>query len=527
MKSKKISLREKLFKPRSHDFKAVSIKTETNGGGIKTLIIALLIGVQLAFLIYLHVSFAFAFKWWILISFILSVLCCILVLSSDKNGLSKAVWIIFLLLCFTFSVPIFVLSDERIFFRKAKKKYDKIFEHSKDFFNYNTINREANKSVILDCKYLYNSGRFIAYDQSSVKYFSSGYLFFEEVIKSIKTAEKFIFIEYYIVAEGVLLNRICDLLSEKVKKGVDVRIIYDDMGSHKWLTRKVKKKLKILGIKIMPFNRLVPIFAVGLNYRDHRKITIVDGKVAFTGGCNLADEYINEKRMHGYWKDNGVMVEGRAVDGITLIFLRQWEYLTGVKEDYSLFFNNYDKKNADYIVVPYADGLEYKLPIGKNIYENIIIGATQKIYIMTPYFIPDESFFNLLINKALSGVEVKIFIPEIPDKNYVYCVSRNNAEKLVSYGAKVFVVNNTFLHAKVVMSESAVSTGSINVDLRSFYQQFENAVYTDSKEFIEEVEKDFKNIESKSTLLTSNNLKRKNLFYKIYAGIMQIFAPLM
>jgi hypothetical protein len=206
-------------------------------------------------------------------------------------------------------------------------------------------------------------------------------------------------------------------------------------------------------------------------------------------------------------------------------------YMNDVNPDYVVLGEtrtyNFEKLESKYTVVPYADGLEYNLPIGKGVYENVIIGAKEKVYIMTPYFIPDDTFFNLLVNKALSGVEVKIFIPQIPDKNYVYCVSRNNAEKLVGYGVKVFTVNNTFLHAKVVMSENAVSTGSINVDLRSFYQQFENAVYTDSQEFIKQVEKDFIDLESKSTLLDKDNLKSNNFFYKIFAGLLQIFAPLM
>ncbi len=308
MKNRKISLKAKFFKPRSHDYRAVTIKTETNGGLLKTLIITSLIGVQLAFLIYLHVSFAFAFKWWVLVSFVLSVICCIIVLSSDKNGLSKAVWIIFLLLCFMFSVPIFILSDERIFFRRAKKKYNRIFERSRGYLSTYSAPMNVKENVLSDCKYLFRSGGFIPYNNSTVKYFPSGYLFFEEVLKELKKAEKFIFIEYYIVSDGALFNRIYDLLRKKVAEGVDVRLIYDDMGSHRGLTRKVKKQLKFAGIKYKPFNRLVPVFAVGLNYRDHRKIIVVDGKIAFTGGCNLADEYVNEKRMHGYWKDNGVKI---------------------------------------------------------------------------------------------------------------------------------------------------------------------------------------------------------------------------
>lgn len=516
---------KKLFKPRSHDYKAVKIKTETSGNFYKTLIIIALIGVELGFLIYLHVSFAFAFKWWLILCFLLSIVCSIICLSSNRNGLSKAVWIIFILLCFTFSVPIYILSDERIYFRKAKKKYSDIFNRSKNYFNFYTEPKTANESTLLDCKCLYNLGGFIPFNDSRVKYFSSGYLFFEEVLEKIKTAQKFIFMEYYIVSDGVLFNRLYDILKEKVKEGVLVRLIYDDMGSHRGLTEKVKKKLKTAGIKFKPFNKLVPVFAVGLNYRDHRKIVVIDGKVAFTGGCNLADEYINEKRMHGYWKDNGVKVEGKAVDAITLTFLRQWEYLSKVKEDYSLFFNHYEKIENQSIVLPYADGLEYKNSIGKTVYQNVIIGAKKKLYVMTPYFIPDEPFFNLLMNKALSGVDVKIFIPEIADKNYVYIVSRTNAEKLIDYGVKVYTVNNTFLHAKIVMSESVVATGSINVDLRSFYQQFENAIYTNDKDFIFEVQKDFLNLENKSTLLDIKG--KRNALYKIYAGFMQLFAPLM
>lgn len=526
MRSRKINEKTRPFKPRSHDFKTVKIRTESSGFALKTLIITLIILGQLAFFIYLHVRFAMAFKWWSVACFVMSVVTCVYVLSSNKNGLSKAVWIMFLLLCFEFSVPIYFLSDERLFFRKAKKRYAEVFDRTDCFIQANQPSTEQG-NIAGECKYLYTAGKFTAYNNTEVKYFPSGYLFYESLIEQIKTAKEFIFLEYYIVSDGVLFKRIYEQLCKKVSQGVSVRLIYDDMGSHRGLKRKVKKMLKSAGIKFMPFNKLVPVFAVGLNYRDHRKITVIDGKVAFTGGCNLADEYINEKRMHGYWKDSGVRLEGPAVDGFTLAFLRQWEYLTGVKEDYLPFLNKAELKKNTSCVVPYVDGPEYKLPIGKNVYENLIAGANEKLYIMTPYFIPDDSFAFLMANKALSGVDVRIIIPDIPDKNYVYSVSRNNAEKLIECGVKVYIMKNAFVHAKTVMSEKAVSTGSINVDLRSFYQQFESAIVTDDKKVILDVEKDFNQTFKKCILLDKNNLKRKNLFNRIKSGVMQIIAPFM
>jgi cardiolipin synthase len=333
--------------------------------------------------------------------------------------------------------------------------------------------------------------------------------------------------EYYIVSDGVLFNRICQRLCEKIKLGVEVRLIYDDMGSRNGITRKIKKRLKSAGVKFMPFNKLVPVFAVGLNYRDHRKITIVDGKTAFTGGCNLADEYLNEKRMHGYWKDTGVKIEGKAVDGFTLMFLKQWEVIDGKREDYSLFINLYKKVQGKSVVVPYADGLDYEHDIGRGAYEKIIAGANEFVYIMTPYFIIDDGMTDLIINKALSGVDVRLVLPDVPDKTYVYSVSRNNAEKLIDYGVKVYIMKNAFVHSKLLLTENSVTVGSVNMDLRSFYQQFECGVYTDDKKVMEDVMKDFETTFSDCVLLTEKNKRRNNFIYRAFAGLMQLFAPFM
>lgn len=510
------------------DVRAVRIKTETNKAGvIKKLIIGGLIGLQLAFIIYLNVSFAFAVRWWMLVCFGLSLINCVYVLSSNRNGLSKAVWIIFLLVCFSFATPIFWLSDERIFFRKAKKRYKEIFDRTKEYERLNDDISHASTLVKKDSNYLYVTGKFSAHVDSDIKYFSSGSLFFDDVLEQIKKAEKFIFIEFFIVSDGVLLDRFFDILSKKVKQGVDVRLIYDDMGSKGTFSNKAKKRLKNAGIKLKPFNKLIPLFLVGLNYRDHRKIVSIDGKIAYTGGSNLADEYVNEKRMHGYWKDTGVKIVGKAVDSFTLIFLRQWEALNKIKEDYGNFLNLYEKIKSPSVVIPYADGPEYDNAIGRDVYQNLIANANEFIYVMTPYFIIDDGLTDLIINKALSGVDVRIVLPGVPDKAFVYSVTRSNAEKLIDYGVKIYVMTNSFVHSKIVISENATAVGSVNMDLRSFYQQFECSVYTDDANFNKAVIEDFTETFDDCTLITDNNMKRNKFWYRFLVGAMQLIAPFM
>ncbi len=514
-------------KVRSAETRVVRVKTETSGlGALKTLIVMAIIFSELALLIYLYIEIAIAFRWYIVFSFAMSLLTCIYVLSSDKNSLSKAVWIIFLLIFFIFGYAIYVMSDERFFFNRAKKRYKAVFaEADKYVTEFKSEEFSGKTSVINDARYLYNAGRFSVYKNTELEYFPSGAKFFDDVLEKVNTAKDFVFMEFFIISDGVLMKRFFDVLSKKCKEGVDVRFIYDDMGSHKTFSRKTKKKLKAAGVKLMPFNRLLPIFSIGHNYRDHRKIIVVDGKIAYTGGCNFADEYVNEKRLYGYWKDAGISLWGAAVDGFTLIFLRQWEFLSKRKEDYSRFFKKSENKASDSIVIPYADGLDFASPISKTAYENIISSAEERIYIMTPYFILEDTLTNLIINKASSGVDVRIILPGVPDKALVYFLSKSNAEKLVKYGVKLYYMKNSFVHSKLVLTENAVIIGSINMDLRSFYQQFECAIYTNDERVMSAVHFDF--LESFHDSALVKEVKRRNIFKRVFAGILRIFAPFM
>lgn len=507
--------------------KSVKIRTETKGfGAFKTLFVMFLIALNFAFLLFLYFRFLMVFQGYLTVAFVLSLLTSVYVLSTDKNGQSKAVWIIILLVGFSFGYLLYFFADENVFFYKSKKKFKKVFSESARC-DADGDETRACKEVENNLGYLKNAGNFAAYTGTDIKYFPSGAQFFDDVIKRLESAEKFVFIEFFIISDGVLFERVFDILKKKAQAGVDIRIIYDDLGSHRTLSGKSKRAAAAAGIKLMPFNRLIPRFTVALNYRDHRKIISIDGKTAYTGGCNLADEYINEKRMHGYWKDAGVRLDGRACDGLTLIFLRQWHYLTNAAPDYESFLGSAEATANGFAVAPYAGGPEYKQKIVKNVYANVIADANEKLYIMTPYFITEDTINDLLVNKALAGVDVRIILPDIPDKQYVYSVTRSNAERLIEYGVKVYCMKNSFVHSKIVLSEKQAAVGSANLDLRSFYQQFECSVLTDDEKFVADVFADFENTFRDCTEITLKNGKRNNFFHRVAAAFLRIFAPLM
>ncbi len=506
----------------------VKIKTESNSWGIlKTFIIFLLFLIEIAFMVLQGLYFVNLVNYYTAFAIIITFASCIYVLSSNKNSQSKAVWIMFLVVFFYFGYIIFWLSDEHVFFRSKGKRYQKIFERSEIFEPEGNTKKISNKEVKQNVNYLQKVGSFANFSDTRGKYFSSGTTLFDEILKKISEAKKYIFIEFYIISDGVLLSRLEKILTKKCKEGVEVRIIFDDMGSYRTFSYKTRKRLKSAGIKICGFNQLISWFSFGLNYRDHRKIVVIDGKVGFTGGANLSDEYTNNKRMHGYWKDSGIMIEGAAVDGLTMIFLRQWEFVSKNQTNYLDYLGLSEKFENDAVYIPFADGLEYKSNIAKSVFANMISGANERLYIMTPYFIVDDVILELIKNKALSGVDVRLILPAVPDKKTVYRVTRNTAEKLISSGVKVYTMNHSFVHSKVILTENSCVVGTINFDLRSFYQQFENAVFTDDIEIIKAVWQDFENVIKVSTLITDANSTRKKLKNRIISGLLGIVSPFM
>lgn len=506
--------------------KTKKIKTESNFGVLKTIIIAILIIVQFCFLIISALYLLNVFKGLVAFSFFITIIFCLNVLSSNRTGQIKATWIFFMLICFTFGWIIFILSNDKLMFGRHKKRYLKIQKNT-DFLPHDVNISSFSTAIKNDCNYLQKNGNFTIYNSGSAKYFSSGESLFNDILKNLKMAKKFIFIEFFIVSDGILSNAIFNILKQKASQGVDVRIIYDDMGSHGKFKRKTKKQLAKHGIKLEAFNKLVPILNFALNYRDHRKIVVIDGETAYTGGTNLADEYINAKKLYGFWKDEGIKICGDCVNTFSLAFLRQWEFLTKKQQEYQNFLTNTISTISDIsqeVVVPFVTGPDYKNNIARDMYENMIASATKKIYIMTPYLIPDETVVNVLKNKALSGVDVQIVLPEIADKKSVYLMSLDQAENLMQSGVKIWLMKNSFVHSKLLLTENACIVGSINMDQRSLYQQFESAVFTNNKAVMQDLQTDFE-----KTINTSikHQIKRRGMLKKTTIRILRLISPLM
>ncbi|MBQ9792149.1 MAG: cardiolipin synthase [Clostridia bacterium] len=507
---------------------AVKVRTEGNGLGVlKTIIVLALIAVQFLILAFAQMYFLRIFTWYMVFSLVISIITCVYVLASDYHGQAKATWVLFLLVCSSFGYIFYFLSDKHILFAFSRKKYKRIDKEIHKIQTQNNIDNISGE-VKNNCDYLYNSGGFATHTNSKCKYFPSGAQFFDSVLKDLESAKEFIFMEYYIISDGVLLKRFLDILKKKAQEGVDVRIIYDDMGCHGTLKAKTKKEIISSGIKLKDFNRMVPVMNIALNLRDHRKIVVIDGKVAYTGGTNLADEYVNEKLMHGYWKDSGIKIKGKAADNLTIAFLGQWRFLTEEEIDYNKYINKAkDEENVDGIVTPFVSGPNYDFSISQNIYANEISHAKEKLYIMTPYFIPDETIKNLIINKARAGVDVRIILPHVADKKFVYIVSRNNAEKLLKFGVKVYTMTSSFVHSKIVLTENSAIVGSINMDLRSFYQQFESAVFTNQVSVLKDINKDFEKTIAYSKQVDEKNMRRRKVFYRMLAGLFNLISPFM
>ncbi|MCD8308075.1 MAG: cardiolipin synthase [Clostridia bacterium] len=507
------------------DTRIVRVRTEKRGNVWKTLGFVFLIALQVAIILTLYFLYLAALPWYLALSFVLSILSVFHVFVSDKEGQTKALWIFILVIGYSIGFIIYILSQEKLFYGRKEKRYREIYARTARYSAEYVEKGDHTDEVRADVQYLRNAGNFDAFNDSTVRFFPSGGELFDDILEKLKTAKKFVFIEFFIINDGILLQRINSILYQKVKEGVDVRIILDGIGSRA-LSSRTRKDMMAAGIKVQYFNRFIPYFTFALNLRDHRKIVVIDGLYAYTGGCNLSDEYINEKRMHGYWKDNGTVVTGPAVDSVTLTFLRQYEALTKQTEDYAPYLGLSPRTESSSVIIPWADGKDYKANIVKGLYTNIMAGAKKKLYIMTPYLVPDEDTMSLLEEKALSGVDVRIFLPGVPDKKYVYYVTIARARKLMKSGVKVYIMSFTFIHSKVVYSENAVSVGSANIDLRSYYNQFENGIYTDDPVFREIIQHDFDVTRSVSGDLALRK-DRFPFLNRFIAAFLRFFSPLM
>ena len=376
--------------------------------------------------------------------------------------------------------------------------------------------------------YLRNTAAFPAYEHTQNQYFGDGKEMLSAMLADMRRAEKFIFIEYFIIEEGIMWNTVLNLLREKVAAGVDVRVIYDDLGCLLTLPVGYHKTLRSYGIKCEIFNRFHPLLTTLQNNRDHRKIAVIDGKIAYTGGINFADEYINEKLRFGHWRDCAVRMQGAAAESFTVMFLQAWHLLSRTREPLRDLIAGRDSFTpSDGWVQPYTDSPMNKIHVGERIYSHAISRSQKNLYIVTPYLMVGEEMISSLKCCAESGVDVRIFTPGIPDKKVVFFTTRSYYRELLSAGVKIYEYTPGFIHSKIVVSDDDFCMiGSTNMDFRSFYLNYECGACFYGSQMIADVKKDILKLQSDCHEITEADCKT-NFMVKFLQNICRMFAPIM
>ena len=466
-------------------------------------------------------------------SVLLSLLITLGIINSKSNPAYKIAWLIPILLFPVFGGLVYLLFGSDRTGRYLRKKLRGIGTEMDNVIG-EAHRRSGAEQLPPDAA---NQSRYIShcaycppYQNTTTEYLPLGEVKFERMVEELKKAKHYIFLEYFIIQEGKMWNTILDILRQKAAEGVDVRVIYDDMGCIMILPTGYDRTLEQMGIKCRIFNPFVPILSSRFNTRDHRKICVIDGNVGFTGGINLADEYINAYEKHGHWKDTSILLKGEAVFNLTVMFLSMWDYLDGTtgKTDYSRYYPTVWDENAKGYVQPFADNPLDDEAVGETVYLNLINKAKRYVYITTPYLILSSEMLTALTSAAKCGVDVRIITPHIPDKWYVHAVSRSHYQPLIEAGVKIYEYTPGFIHAKTfVVDDDYAVVGTINLDYRSLYLHFECAVWMYQTPSVAQVRDDFFKTQQISQEITLEECRSLSFPRRLGRSVLRVFAPLM
>ncbi len=457
----------------------------------------------------------------------------IYILNTRSDPSAKITWILLVMALPVFGTLLYVYTEFEVGHRSLRETVGKLIDSTKEKIPQEPEVLEAfsekEKGAAAIAHYLRRTGCFPVFDKTEVSYFPLGEDFFETLLAELKKARHFIFLEYFIIDEGIMWGKILEILAEKVKEGVDVRVIYDGTNEFTTLPRNYPELLKGLGIKCKVFAPLSPFVSTHYNYRDHRKIMVIDGNTAFTGGINFADRYINRETVHGHWKDTAVMLKGKAVKGFTLMFLQTWNI--GEKEpkfDPYLSFPTLPPENAKGFVIPYGDCPLDGDKVGEMVYMDILNRARDYVHIMSPYLILDGEMETAIRFAAERGVEVKIILPGVPDKLAPYSLAKGHYSALLDSGVEIFEYEPGFIHAKSFVADDVEAVvGTINLDYRSLYHHFECAAYCYETPCISDIEKDFQETLEKCRKVTKKTIWKGWKILRPFSFVLKIIAPLL
>ncbi len=499
----------------------------------RRLFVCLLILAQLLILIYFIFSRSVASS---VINFILrltSVVVALHIISRRDKEAYKLTWVFFILIFPVFGGLTYLFFRCQTRSKKLRRRIDMIKSAVKAAGLPSAYTRsiEENPVHARQIEYLEKYADFPIYENGRSEYLSPGERFLERLLEDMETAKKYIFVESFIIEDGEMWRSILSVLKKKAAEGVDVRIIYDDMGCFLRLPRRFVVDMQACGIRCDIFNRFVPLLTVVQNFRDHRKIVAIDGEIAYTGGLNIADEYINKISPFGHWKDSGVRIEGKGAFSLALVFLEMWMLMGHEEKDLSLYRPVFVEGGAEEIengyVQPYASTPLEKDSISEDVYMHIIGKARKYVYIMTPYLIVDNNMISALTIAAKSGVDVRIMTPYHWDKRAVHFMTRSYYRELIRAGVKIYEYKPGFLHAKTFVCDDEIATvGSANMDFRSLYLQFECGVFFCGTNVVDEVRHDFLQTVSVCKEITEADCK-SNAAVRFLQDVFRLLAPLM
>ena len=498
----------------------------------KILIFGLLIIAQIGLIVY---GVYWITKWIVPVYVLLTVLDVVVVLYVINSNIVPAYKINWLIMAAIFplatGVLYLIIGSRRVPPKFRQEHLASVLKFKpllKNDTSMESIGRE-DENISKQLRYIVDYSYYPVYQGTAVSYYENGEKMFEQIIDELKKATSFIYIEMFILESGDMLDQVLDILEEKSKQGVDVRIIYDDMGCAIYLPGDFNKQLTARGIKYQVFNPFRPILWVTMNNRDHRKIIVIDGKTGFTGGLNLGDKYINKTNPYGYWKDAGVMLKGPAVTSLTVMFLQFWQSKSD--QGIQLPINAEDiepVENAKGYVLPFSDSPTDSEDISKNAHLNMIWSAKKKLYIMTPYFVIDYEMLTALKQAAKSGIDVRIILPHVPDKWYMLESARAFYRELIGAGCKIYEYVPGFIHSKVMLADDkAAIVGTINMDYRSYYLNFECGVYLYKNRAIKDITRDFENTLEESQLIDLSDCNKIPLYKRLLRAFIKLFAPFM
>ena len=494
-------------------------------------IVIILIELFLVFGIILYMS-QIAPIIWVTLVFLISVATVIAIVNRSMSPESKVTWLIVTFVP-VFGPLLYLMFGER---RLSKKELKQLQELNSIAFHENNGRQlhlqlqETDKSAygIINAL-LHMDSNAEVYDHTDSQFFANGEEMWQQMLEDLKRAEKFIFLEYYIVDEGLMWDSILEVLEEKAAQGVEVKMLYDDIGCMVTLPGDYTLHLRSKGIDAHKFNKVIPRMTVAYNNRDHRKILVIDGQISYTGGINLADEYINRIERFGHWKDSGIRIDGPATQAFTRLFLMNWYINRGEISDFDQYHLENQTRFGSGLCIPYGSGPKpiYKTKVGKIVYQNLINQAEDFVYITTPYLIIDYDLTEDIKNAAMRGVDVRIVTPHIPDKKLIQLVTRGAYPDLLSAGVRIFEYTPGFIHSKqMIVDDRFAAVGTINLDYRSLVHHYENAVLLYKTESIADIRKDFEEIFEQSQEIFSDTIN-PTWYQMMIKEVTQLFAPML